>query len=481
MKLIDKVQRLGIQYHFEGEINDLLQQFSESKTEEDLFLTALRFRLLRNNGFPTSEDMFNKFLDEKGKFNGSISKDTCGMLSLYEASYLGASGEDTLSQAMQFTETHLQQIFSLTSCKNGGHFHVHRPTLDLPRHLKMARLEARTTIDGYRRERNRNMDLLELAMLDFNMVQSLHLRELAEVHRWWKELGLAKKLSFARDRPLECFLWTVGIFPAQCHSNCRIDLTKTIAILLVIDDIFDKYGSLDHLVLFTNAIQRWDLSAMEVLPEYMKICYMALYNTTNEIGYRVLKEHGWSIVPHLKRTWVDMFEAFLVEAKWCSRKYMPNLEEYLENGVTTAGSYMALVHTFFLMGQGVTEETIAMMNPYPRLFSLSGRILRLWDDLGTAKEEQMRGEVVSSIQCYMRKKNMSTDGDARKQVKLLIHDLWKELNTKLISPNSLPPSIVEASFNVARTAQIVYQNGDDDRVSGVDDHVETLFFVPVVL
>lgn len=41
---------------------------------------------------------------------------------------------------------------------------------------------------------------------------------------------------------------------------------------------------------------------MEQLPDYMKICYMAVYNTTNEIAYRVLKEHGWCIADHLKRT-----------------------------------------------------------------------------------------------------------------------------------------------------------------------------------
>ena len=82
--------------------------------------------------------------------------------------------------------------------------------------------------------------------------------------------------------------------------------------------------------------------------------------------------------------WIDMIEAFLVEANWFSNGYVPNLEEYLENGVTTAGSYMALVHLFFLIGKGVTKETIGMMDPYPKLFSSSGRILRLWDDLGTA-------------------------------------------------------------------------------------------------
>lgn len=143
-------------------------------------------------------------------------------------------------------------------------------------------------------------------------------------------MGLVEKLGFARDRPFECFLWTVGIFPEASYSNIRIELTKTVCVLLVLDDIYDTYGSLDELILFNDAIKRsifytrcnssshnksnlvtdtkfffffrWDLRAMEQLPDYMKICYMALYNTTNEIAYRVLKEHGWCIADHLKRT-----------------------------------------------------------------------------------------------------------------------------------------------------------------------------------
>lgn len=73
---------------------------------------------------------------------------------------------------------------------------------------------------------------------------------------WWKELGLAEKLSFARDRPLECFLWTVGLFPEPRFSQCRIEIAKTIAILLVIDDVYDIHGSLDELILFTDAVRR---------------------------------------------------------------------------------------------------------------------------------------------------------------------------------------------------------------------------------
>ncbi|XP_059664109.1 monoterpene synthase TPS4, chloroplastic-like [Cornus florida] len=477
LKLIDTLQRLGIAYHFDEEINAALEGFMDYwHSGEDLFTTALHFRLLRHNGFQISSDVFQKFVDKNGKFNGSLKNDTWGMLSLYEASYLGGKDEDILSQATEFTETQLRQSIPLMEPQLGRQV---SEAIQLPRHLRMVRFEARRFIEQFSRESDQSSALLELAKLDYDQVQSLHQSELAEISRWWKQLGIVHKLGFGRDRPLECFLWTVGILPEPKYSSCRIELAKTIAILLVLDDIFDSYGSLDELVLFTEAIRRWDLSAMEQLPEYMKICYMALYNTTNEIGYNILKEHGWSIVPFLKRTWIDMIEGFLLEAQWLNNGYVPKIEEYIENGVTTAGTYMALVHIFFLIGQGVTTETISMLDPYPKVFSCSGRILRLWDDLGTATEEQERGDISSSIELLIREKNLSSQGEGRKEVKQMIHSLWKELNGELMAAKALPLPIIKAAFNMSRTSQIVYQHGDDHRFPNVDDCVQSLFFTPV--
>ncbi|WCJ37673.1 Geraniol synthase chloroplastic [Euphorbia peplus] len=472
MELIDSIQRLGIGYHFEEEINSLFDKFVDSDmglADHHLYATALRFRLLRHNALPAHSEVFNKFIDEKnGKFKSCLRKDTWGMLSLYEASYLASKGEIKLLEAMDYTTTHLQE--------NSKNNMIISQALELPRHLRMTRLESRNYINQYTLlDPNPNFNLLDFAKSDFNSVQSLHQNELAEIIRWWKELGLVDKLGFGRDRPLECYLWTLGIFPEPYNSNCRIQLTKTVAILLVLDDIFDTYGSMPHLILFTDAIKRWDLNAMGSLPEYMKICYMALYNTTNEIGYMVLKQHGWSIVSHLQQTWIDMIEAFLTEAKWSEEGYVPKLEEYLKNGVTTGGTYMALVHSFFLLGNG-NHNTLAMIKPYPHLFSVAGKILRLWDDLGTAREEQERGDVASSIDCIVGEEKGSSEEQGRKQVRQLIRRLWIELNGELTS-NLWPISIVNASLNLARTAQVVYQHGDDDsRGCSVDDHVQALMF-----
>jgi isoprene synthase len=74
--------------------------------------------------------------------------------------------------------------------------------------------------------------------------------------RWWKDIGLAKILSFTRDRLMECFFWTVGMAFEPELSNLRKGLTKVAALVTTIDDVYDVYGTLDELELFTDAVDR---------------------------------------------------------------------------------------------------------------------------------------------------------------------------------------------------------------------------------
>lgn len=62
LKLIDNLQRLGIAYYFEDDINAILDQFSDGLPDEDLFTTALCFRLLRDNGYKTGSGINSRHL-----------------------------------------------------------------------------------------------------------------------------------------------------------------------------------------------------------------------------------------------------------------------------------------------------------------------------------------------------------------------------------------------------------------------------------
>lgn len=125
-------------------------------------------------------DIFDKFIDKNGKFKKLLIKDTRGMLSLYEASYLGAKGEENLLEAMEFTKTHLTRSMPFLVPQLSRQV---SQSLKQPRHLRMARLEARNYIDEYGKESDCNSALLELAKLDFDMVQLQHQRELNEIVR----------------------------------------------------------------------------------------------------------------------------------------------------------------------------------------------------------------------------------------------------------------------------------------------------------
>ena len=54
---------------------------------------------------------------------------------------------------------------------------------------------------------------------------------------------------------MENFLWTVGVIFEPQFGYCRM-LTKVNSLITTIDDVYDVYGTLDELELFTDAVDR---------------------------------------------------------------------------------------------------------------------------------------------------------------------------------------------------------------------------------
>ncbi|THG01390.1 hypothetical protein TEA_013428 [Camellia sinensis var. sinensis] len=269
LELIDGIQRLGLSYHFEEDIRSALNrimfaQRTNVRLEKGIHAIALYFRLCRQHGFEVSQG--TKFKDHDGNFKQWLCEDVKGLLSLYEAPHLAFDGENILDEAKVFTTKHLKGIkgnIDTTLMQQIKH------ALELPFHYRMLRLEASWYIQAYSERRDANHLLLELSKLDFNMVQSKLQRELQ-----------------------------------QMSSSCRKGLTKVTALITTIDDVYDVYGSLDELELFTAAVERWDTNVVETqLHEVMLPSSLQHY----------------------------LCKAFLVEAKWCFNKETPTFEAYLEN------------------------------------------------------------------------------------------------------------------------------------------------------
>lgn len=56
---------------------------------------------------------------------------------------------------------------------------------------------------------------------------------------------------------VECYFWTLGVYHEPQYSRARIMLAKTIAMISVIDDTYDSYGTVDELEIFTDAVERY--------------------------------------------------------------------------------------------------------------------------------------------------------------------------------------------------------------------------------
>jgi hypothetical protein len=399
LRVIDTVQRLGVAYHFDEEIHAILNSVSMEGQDvgrmHDAHLMTSLFRLLRQNKSPTSPELLLRSLkDGTGGFKKSLREDTQGLLSLYEASHLAFGGEDILDEARVFSTEALRERLPLmrphlrSSVDN---------TLAVPLHWAAPRLQARWFIDHYAGDGEADQVMLRFAELDFNNMQKLHQQELSRITRWWRNADLNKNLPFARDRLMECFYFATGVASEPGLAACREVVAKAFALIVVLDDIYDIYGTLGELAQFTDAIERWEAAASEQLPEYMKGIYLTIFNFSNEVAEHVRKTHGCDVRFLLKKAWHDLCKAFLLEAKWHYSNYKPTLQEYLDNGWVSVSGPLMLLHAFPMLNEGITQKSIDQLEShYPKLVQMVSKIFRLCNDSAT---HSVRALSIPALNC----------------------------------------------------------------------------------
>ncbi|KAL9322751.1 hypothetical protein ACSQ67_010804 [Phaseolus vulgaris] len=456
LEFIDDIERLGLSFKFEEEINTTLLKIVsienfEDRTGESPHETALLFGILGRHGFDVSED-------EEGKFKHEISNDVEGMLSLYEASYLSLEGE-SVWEANAFSRTHPMNLMKegLMDAKMAEQ--VRHVLEGLPYHRSCFGLMAGQYINRYDKIESYNLLLLELAKLDFNMEQSLYQNELKELSRWWLDIGLSRKLKFARDRLVELYIWSPAIIPEPQFAICHKELTKVGQLLTILDDVYDIYGTLDELELFTYAIERWNMNSINTLPDNLVLCFLAIYNTVNGMAYDIFKERGIKCLPYLTKSWSDLCKAYLQEAKWFYNKIIPPFNEFLQNARISITGVVVLTHSYFLVSKDITEQVLHSITNLHELLSSSFTILRLTDDLATSTDEIRRGETSNSIVSYMHETSLPEE-KAREYFQTLIDKEWKNLNKYLVMDSIFSKSFVQLAINFARSGHYIYHYGD---------------------
>ncbi|PRQ19009.1 putative lyase [Rosa chinensis] len=470
LDLVDNIQRLGVSYHFENEIDGILKQIHHNYSngsDDDLYTTALIFRLLRQQGYSVSCDMFNKFREGNDqKFKASLLSDVSGLLSLYEATHLRIRGEDLLEEALDFTTTHLESIkHSLSPSLSKQVVH----SLNQALRRGIPRVEARYYLSIYAEHDSHNETLLTFAKLDFNLLQQVHQKELCEITRWWKDLDVTNKLPFTRDRITEIyFIWALSVYFEPQYSFARRTTCKVTAMMAILDDIYDTRGTLEELELFTEVIHRWDICAIDPLPDYMKVCYKALLEVYTEIEEELAKEGKLYRIHYAREAMKKQAEVYFLEAKWLHHQYIPTMDEYMALSLLTSGYPQLITTSFVAMGDVATQDSFDWLDTYPRAVKGAAVVARLMDDIADHKFEEKRGHVISAVQCYMNECGV-TEEEAITVLRRQVSDAWKDINESFLLPNAVPRPLLTRILNFACAMDVSYKYED-----GFSTHHETV-------
>ncbi|KAM3383791.1 hypothetical protein ACQJBY_008447 [Aegilops geniculata] len=178
--------------------------------------------------------------------------------------------------------------------------------LHMPLSRTFKRMETLHYISEYKHEEGHNPTLLELAKLDFNLLQHVHLKEL-------KYLTKYVGLNYARDRLVEGYIWCYAVYHEKDFALSRIFLTKQLMLISLMDDTYDSHATIEECRLLNAAIQRWDESATSLLPNYLQRFYIELLRIFNEHKREVAIRDTYHVA-YARKAFQDLSAYYLQEA-----------------------------------------------------------------------------------------------------------------------------------------------------------------------
>ncbi|KAK7272468.1 hypothetical protein RJT34_29079 [Clitoria ternatea] len=503
MSLLDDIRRPSVDYapsiwgdiflpfasNSSTEVNESVKQQAQILKEEvkKMFHPPTNQNIKQTLNFIDSIqrlDVFKKLKNEQGNFKEILEKDVQGLCSLYEAGNLRTRGEDILEEACDLAYSRLNSLANNPSLAAQINYCLRRPY-----NKSIARSEARYHMTLYQQDPSHNNQiLLNFAKLDFNILQKLHQREIGALTKYVGMLivvensDFVRKVPYARDRLVECYVWPLAIYCEPERSIGRMFIGRVYGVIALLDDTYDAYGTVQELDLFTEAIQRWDISIIASLPKCMKVVFDAIMELFGEMELLTAQSGKSSfVVPHFKQAVCDLIKAYMVEAQWCHEGYIPTYDEYKANGfVTSTGPLCITMLT--CLEEFVTEDLLNWISSDPIIIKVVSIIVRVLDDMASHKLEQERVHVASAVECCMKQYNTSQE-EAYNHIHKDVEDCWKVINEECLKLNDIPRSLLDFIVNFARISEITYENHLDRFTNGKlwKDYISSLLLVPICI
>ncbi|KAL6208607.1 hypothetical protein ACLB2K_019556 [Fragaria x ananassa] len=476
MWAVDRLQRLGLYRYFEPEIKECMNYVAKFWTEkgicwarnsevQDIDDTAMGFRLLRLHGHKVSSDVFKHFKkgDEFFCFAGQSNQAVTGMYNLYRASQVALPREKTLYEAKVFSTKFLREKQASNELLDKWIIMKDLPgevgyALDVPWYASLPRLETKVYIEQYGGGDDvwigkslysmpyvNNNVYLELAKLDFNNCQALHLSEWDNLQKWYGEWKLGGYGLSKKSLLMAYFVAAASIFEPE-RANERLAWAKTASLVDTIESYFK--GETSHQDKKTFVDEFKNLSNMreyEIARRSNKIAGQgilgALLATLSQLSLGTMVLHGQDITQSLRQTWV----------KW--------LMKWLERGGMYQDEAELLVETINqTAGLSPTQGLFSNNPEYEHIFSLTNKVC---NQLRSCQKQKHK---VNDDGSYKSKMNMTTQA--------IESDMQQLVELVLKSPDGIESLLKQSFFTVARS--FYYFNYCDPEI--ISHHIDKVLF-----
>ncbi|CAL8140048.1 unnamed protein product [Prunus armeniaca] len=483
--LINQIETLGLAEHFKEEITSLLAQVYRSyiSCEEpksmaknamplQLYKHSLAFRLLRLHGYRVSPRNFCRFLGDEdimAYIEEHHERFLSAMYNVYRATDVTFTGENQLKDARAFSRRILEKE-TMKDCMN-----LVRPIsmtnlqgqikheLSIPWLARLDHLEHRRCIEreeslgpgtanalSYRLSSQSNATLLQLAIENYTLRQSIFRNELKELERWSKEMGLAD-MGFARQKTTYCHFAVASTASNSSLSDVRLAVVKSAILVTVADDFFDREGSTDELEALANAVNRWEPKG---LTGHGKTIFNALKDLVDDISGQFFNKNGYDIKAYLQELWCQTIASWSKEAEWSRNGHAPSTVEYLQVAATSIASHTILLPAAFLLNPPPEIDILKKRQPLTNSLML---LTRLLNEIRSYQKEQEEGKP-NLVLLYMKENPNLGVEESIAIIQKTLDEKKKEFLELALSSNEMPEACKRLHLHCLKSFQMFFNS-----------------------
>lgn len=296
--------------------------------------------------------------------------------------------------------------------------------------------------------------------MDFSTSQPIYQQELEHLNSWlkWSRLG---QLPFVRQKLAYFYLSAAGtMFPLEL-SDARIFVAKNGVLTTIVDDFFDIGGSKEELENLTALVEKWEMhEETEYCSEHVEIVFSAIYNLVNQLGVEASLVQGRDITGHLVEIWQDLLRNMMTEVEWRGRRYVPTLDEYMENAVVTFALGPVVLPSLYFFGPEI-KDSVVRGTEYNELFRLMSICGRLLNDVQTYEREYNQGKLNSVSLLVLHGGGSVTIKDARSKLQKPMDVCRRNLLKLVLKEDSdVPRPCKEMFWNMCKTCYFFYSQDD---------------------